>query len=231
MRALAIIPARGGSKRIPRKNIKNFNGKPIIWWVVKAVISSGVFDRVVVSTEDEEIANIAESCGAEVPFRRDKTLADDFTGTVDVVSDAVAQLKAAGDVYDVVCCIYATAVFTSPLDLKSGLDVLLAGNSSYVFPAAPYPAPIDRRFKIVEDGKIELSKPNNAMSRTQDLEPYYYDLGQFYWARSQTWEQRLGILDSNPQACPLQSEFALDIDNESDWRKAEMFHKFLLGKA
>jgi len=224
---ICIIPARGGSKRIPRKNIKLFNGKPIVAWSIEAALKSGCFDRVVVSTDDQEIAEISKSFGAEVPFYRDASLADDYSTTHDVVINAITQLSSEGCHIKNACCLYATAPFVRPQDIDEGLVKLeeLRGEGSYVFPVGRFRYPIQRAlFLDSENGRCKMCKPELFTSRSQDLEERYHDAGQFYWAMASTWQRSRDLLH-NGSPIIIPSWRVQDIDTIEDWDRAELMHK------
>jgi pseudaminic acid cytidylyltransferase len=221
MKAIAVIPARGGSKRIPRKNIRPFAGKPMLAWSIDAAKKSGCFERVVVSTDDDEIAEVAKEYGAEVPFKRPAQWSDDHSTTLDVMSHAVHWLRDHAAPTDAVCCIYATAPFIQPQDLRAGLDLLRAHPVDYVISVTHYPFPIQRALRCREDGRIEMMQPENVHVRSQDLEPTLHDAGQFYWGQTQAWLSKERIL--GPQTLPLilPSHRVQDIDTEEDWVRAQ----------
>jgi len=225
-KAIAIIPARGGSKRIPRKNIKLFYGKPLIAYSIETALSSGIFERVIVSTEDEEIAKIAKEYGAEVPFMRSRELSDDFTTTGDVVADVIEKLKAEGEVFDYVCTIYATAPFLQKKYLQEAFEKLKNSDAKVAFSATSMPFPIQRTFKITEDGRCEMFWPEYFKTRSQDLEEAYQDAGQFYWEKVD--EPRNDILFSH-DALPiiLPRYLVQDIDTLEDWKRAEVMYEVL----
>src|SRR5208283_4279689 len=178
---IAVIPARGGSKRIPKKNIRPFAGKPIIAYSIESAIESGLFERIIVSTDDPEIANVAVELGAEAPFMRPATLADDHTGTNAVVKHAVAWAIDHDRVVTHACCIYATAPFIQASQLREGFASLLAGDKAFAFSVTSYPFPIQRALRVSSEGVVEPMFPEHVLSRSQDLEPAYHDAGQFYW--------------------------------------------------
>ena len=226
---IAVIPARGGSKRIPRKNIRSFYSKPMIAWSILAAKASGVFDRIVVSTEDPEIAAIAKEWGAEVPFIRPPELADDFTTTVDVMAHACGWAESEGLAVEATCCLYATAPFVDPLDIKRGVDMLRDGKWTYAFTVTEYATPIFRSFEILASGGVQMFYPDEFNSRSQDLPKAYHDAGQFYWAPSSSWRERKPIFDRT--ACPIVIPRwrVQDIDTDEDWVRAEMIAPQLLG--
>lgn len=222
---IAIIPARGGSKRIPRKNIKDFCGKPMIAWSIEAAKDSNLFDHIFVSTDDAEIANVAKDWGAEIPFIRPTELADDFVGTGPVVKHAVEWvLSSIGNIQNV-CTIYATAPFLRAEDLLAGYTLLKSGGSEIVFSVTSYPFPIQRAVKITKDNRVEMFQPEFYQTRSQDLEPAYHDAGQFYWL---TLSGALRITSEfSTQTSPiiLPRSRVQDIDTEEDWSYAELMFK------
>jgi N-acylneuraminate cytidylyltransferase len=224
---LAVIPARGGSKRIPRKNIKLFGGKPMIAWSIEAAIQSGCFDRIIVSTDDAEIADVARAYGAEVPFVRPPELSDDHTATIPVVAHAIQWVSQQFGPVELACCLYATAPFIQSKDLQQGLNALQQSDALYALTVTNFAAPIQRSFRITQQQRIEMFNPDQYNMRSQDLEEAYHDAGQFYWGRAEAW------LSSTP----LHSEFAIplllpryrvqDIDTMDDWIRAEMMFEIL----
>ena len=224
---IAVIPARGGSKRIPRKNIKQFCGKPMIVWSIEAAKASGSFDHIIVSTDDNEIAELAKKHGAEVPFIRPAELSDDYVGTGDVVKHAVEwAIKNIGKP-EFICTIYATAPFIKPMDIVTGLNLLVENNSQLAFTVTSFPFPIQRAIKINKNGRVEMFQPENFMIRSQDLEPAYHDAGQFYWA---TTDAVLNdVLAFSKEAVPviLPRHRVQDIDTYEDWARAELLFQLM----
>jgi pseudaminic acid cytidylyltransferase len=218
---LAVIPARGGSKRIPRKNIKPFCGKPMIARSITAALESNCFEHVVVSTDDDEIAEVARQYGAEVPFVRPSELSDDHTGTVPVIRHAIEWFNERGQMPIQVCCIYATAPFVRAIDIQHGLDLLIDTGSDYAFSATKYPFPIQRAIRISEQGRVAMFSPEHFKTRSQDLEDAYHDAGQFYWGRATAWLDCEVIFGLNATAFLLPQYRVKDIDTEEDWRVAE----------
>lgn len=218
---IAIIPARGGSKRIPRKNIKLFCGKPMIGWSIDAAIASGCFSRIIVSTDDLEIANVAESFGAEVPFMRPKELADDHAGTIPVVAHAVNWLKMAGEFPRQVCCIYATAPFLKADDLRVGERVLQESKCDYAFSVTSYGFPIQRAIRITDNSRVEMFYPERFETRSQDLEEAFHDAGQFYWGSAAAWIAGGAIFSRRAAPVILPRYRVQDIDTQEDWDRAE----------
>lgn len=221
--AIAIIPARGGSKRIPRKNIRDFSGQPAIAWPIKAAKASGQFSRIVVTTDDQDIADCARSCGAEVPFLRDASLSDDHTGTTEVIRDAVARLSLAPETP--VCCIYATAFFITASDLSEGHQRLRHG-ATWAMSVAEYPTPIDRAYRREGDRLVPRDVSKMPM-RSQDLEPAYFDVGQFYWAKAETWLDENARIWDGCAGVAIPALRAVDIDTEADWQRAEFLMSHL----
>ncbi len=225
-KCIAIIPARGGSKRIPRKNIKEFYGKPLIAYSIQTAIESKLFDKILVTTDDEEIAEIAKKYGAEVPFIRPKELSDDFTGTGVVINHALEWLKTKGETYDFVCTIYATAPLLQSKYLIEGYKALKNSTAINAFSATSMPFPIQRTFKVNDEGRCEMFTPEYYTARSQDLEEAYQDAGQFYWTKvDQVSKEIMFGKDSIPIILPRY--LVQDIDTNEDWRRAEIMHKVL----
>jgi len=224
---LCVIPARGGSKRIPRKNIRDFCGKPMIAWSIEAARAAGCFDRILVSTDDEEIAAVARSHGAEVPFLRPAHLADDHATTQAVVMHAVQWCEQQGLAPQAVCCLYATAPFVQPADLAAGAQLLQqAPAGSFVFTVTNFPFPIQRAIRIDAAGRSAMFQPEHFNTRSQDLEEAFHDAGQFYWARPQAWATSHNLFnDGRPLILPRWR--VQDIDTEEDWTRAELLHQLL----
>ena len=227
MKTVAIIPARGGSKRIPRKNIRFFSGKPIIGYSIEAAKQSGLFNRVIVTTDDEEIASVAESFGAEIPFLRPAELADDYTGTNDVVKHALLWLKEHDFAFEYACCIYATAPFLQVKYLQLGLEYLVKTNKSFAFSVTSYTFPIQRALRINKDGLVEPLYPGNTFKRSQDLEETYHDAGQFYWGKAKAFMNDIVTYSTESVPIILPHFLVQDIDTEDDWRRAELMFKAL----
>jgi pseudaminic acid cytidylyltransferase len=219
---IAIIPARGGSKRIPRKNIKTFCAKPMIAWSIEAAKSSGLFEYVIVSTDDAEISEVARQLGAEVPFVRPEALSNDHAGTIPVIAHATQWALNQGFDVSAVCCIYATAPFLKVDDLKRGVEALESGDWDYAFTVTDFAAPIFRAFKQTEEGGIEMFYPEHFGTRSQDLPTALHDAGQFYWGRPGAWLEGRSIFDrrSNPLIIPRWR--VQDIDTLEDWERAEI---------
>jgi N-acylneuraminate cytidylyltransferase len=224
---VAIIPARGGSKRIPRKNIRPFAGKPIIAYSIAAAGDCGLFDRVIVSTDDEEIASVARACGAETPFLRPQDLADDHTGTDAVVRHAIAALAAHGADISHACCIYATAPLLQARYLEAGYDKLIASGKDFVFSVTSYSFPPQWALRITAGHGVEAVHPEHILARSQDLEPRFHDAGQFYWGRAQAYLDRVATHSSASAALVLPPHLAQDIDTLEDWHRAELMYRAL----
>ena len=223
---VAIIPARGGSKRIPRKNIKDFHGKPLIAYSIEVALKSKLFDKVIVSTDDEEIAKIALEYGATVPFLRPKELSDDFTGTGAVVNHTLEYLKSVGENYDFVCTIYATAPFLDEKYLIEGFEKLKNSNAKNAFSCTSMPFPIQRTFKITQNERCEMFWSENFMKRSQDLEEAYQDAGQFYWTNLNIKSDEITFgKDSIPIILPRY--LVQDIDTLEDWQRAEFMYEVI----
>ncbi|QTR46436.1 pseudaminic acid cytidylyltransferase [Thiothrix litoralis] len=222
---VAIIPARGGSKRIPRKNIKDFCGKPMIAWSIEAALQSGCFERVIVSTDDEEIAEVALRSGAEVPFMRPEELSGDFIATIPVIKHAIQWLEANQVIPEWICCIYATAPFISADVLKSGLTLIQQHDADYVFSVTSYAFPIQRAIKLQQNGAVQMFSPEYFNTRSQDLEEAYHDAGQFYWGARTAWLEEKPIFSSESYPVILPRHLVQDIDTPEDWIRAELMFK------
>jgi len=224
---LCVIPARGGSKRIPRKNIRAFAGKPIIAWPIAAALETGLFDRVMVSTDDDEIAEVALAQGAEVPFLRPKDLADDHTGTNAVVKQAILWHQAQGVTVEVACCLYATAPFVQARYLQEGYERLMASGKAFVFSVTSYAFPIQRAIRLNAQGEVEAIHPEFRQTRSQDLEPAFHDAGQFYWGRAEAFLNDTPLFAPTSLPVILPRYLVQDIDTEEDWRRAELMYQVL----
>ena len=222
---LALIPARGGSKRIPRKNIRPFRGRPMIAWSIEAARAAGCFDRIIVSTDDEEIAAVARSHGAEIPFLRPAYLADDQATTQAVVVHLLEWCDQQGLAPQAVCCLYATAPFAQPADLVAAGQLLeQAPIGSFVFTATSFSFPIQRAIQIDAAGCSAMFHPEHFNTRSQDLEEAFHDAGQFYWARPEAWRHNASIFE-NGRPLVLPRWRVQDIDTEEDWLRAELMHR------
>lgn len=218
---VAVIPARGGSKRIPRKNIKLFAGKPMIAWSIDAALKSQCFDKVIVSTDDSEIASIAKKYGASVPFFRPDSLSDDHTATIPVIAHAIGWMQAEGWAVDKVCCIYATAPFLQPSDIVQGLALIDEKSVDYSFSVTHYTFPIQRAVKINTAGRIEMFQPEHFLTRSQDLEEAWHDAGQFYWGQADAWLNNRPIFSERSVPVVLPPYRVQDVDTMDDWHRAE----------
>lgn len=220
MSNVAIITARGGSKRIPRKNIRPFLGKPIIAYVIEAALQSGLFSEVMVSTDDAEIAEIARQYGASVPFLRTTETADDYATTAAVLSEVLSQYEQQGKQFDYACCLYPTAPFVTPKLLMRAFSTLTEKQFDTVYPVQPFSFPIQRAV-FLRDSTVQWFQPEHALTRSQDLEPAYHDAGQFYFFNVNTFQQSHRLITANSGGIVISEMAAHDIDNETDWQVAE----------
>lgn len=225
---ICIIPARKGSKRIKKKNIKIFNKKPIIFWSIKAAIKSNIFDEIMVSTDSNEIASYSKNLGVKVPFLRSKFNSDDLATTNDVVLEVLSKYKEIGMDFDLACCLYPTAAFVTPKYLIKGKNKLIKSNLDAILPITEINAPIWRSFKRDTKGLISHNFPKNVNSRSQDLPKAYADAGQWYWFNVKSFFKTKKILSKNTGSMVLPSEIVQDIDNDKDWKIAELKHKRLI---
>lgn len=228
-KSIAIIPARGGSKRIPRKNIKLFCGQPILKYSIDAALESGCFDEVMVSTEDTEIAEIAESYGAKVPFMRSKVNSDDFATTTDVLKEVILEYEKCDNYYEYLCCIYPTAPFVLPGILKEAMGLLKETGADSVLPVTRYSHPIQRSLKIKNNRAVMLW-PENYAKRSQDLMPVYHDCGQFYCMKTQSLLEQMKLFAEYTVPVIMPESEVQDIDNEEDWKIAEVKYQILRDK-
>ncbi len=228
MKILAIIPARGGSKRIPRKNIKNFVGQPIIKYSIDAAKESGIFDDIMVSTDDKEIAELSKSFGAKVPFFRSKENSNDMVFVAPVLEEVIVEYKKLGKEFDYVCCIFPTAVFVTSERLQKAKQMLVDSGADSVVPVMRFGFPIQRAFRIKkEDGMAEMFWPENYNVRSQDLEPAYHDCGQFYFFKVGSFLKQKTLFMKSTVPLEVPESEAQDIDNEEDWKMAEIKFKLL----
>lgn len=225
-KCLAVITARGGSKRIPRKNIKDFLGSPIIKYSIDAALGTGCFDEVMVSTDDKEIAEVALSYGAKVPFFRSEATSEDYSTTADVIEEVLLEYKKRGQEFDYCCCIYPTAPFVSSRKLLHGYNLLKDSGADSVIPVVRFSYPIQRALKI-ENGKLEMVWPENMNVRSQDLMPAYHDCGQFYWFRVDRFFKQKRLFTEYTIPLEVPESEVQDIDNEEDWKVAELKYKTL----
>ncbi len=221
---IAIIPARGGSKRIPRKNIRDFLGKPVIAYSIEAALKSGLFDEVMVSTDDEEISRIAQQYGASVPFVRSEESANDYATLADVLSEVINEYDQRGMTFDTVCCLLPTAPLVTHTDLINGYDKLREGYDS-VCPVVAFSYPILRSLELNETGILRMKWPEYASTRSQDLQPAYHDSGTFYWIKRETLIQEKKLFATNGSAIVLDECSVQDIDTLTDWKLAELKYK------
>lgn len=225
--SVAIITARGGSKRIPRKNIKLFSGQPIINYSIKAALDSGLFDEVMVSTDDLEIAEYAIKAGANVPFIRSAENSNDFAGTAEVICEVLEKYKENNIIYDVGCCIYPTAPFLTSETLILGYEKFIEKKFDVLFPAIQYSYPIQRSVRVLGNGCIEMLWPENYTKRSQDLEPIFHDVGQFYWFDSEAMLNKKRLFTDNSGVLIVSEMSSQDIDNDEDWHLAELKYSLL----
>ncbi len=223
---VAVLHARGGSKRIPQKNIKLFFGKPLIYYPLQAALNCKIFDRVVISTDSEEIAEISKAHGAEVPYLRPKALADDFTPTEDVLKFDIQQLLKEGNV-TYVCCIYATAVFLKSHYLKKGYETISHNNIITAFSVTTFPFPIFRALKVNEKNQLEMLWPEHRLTRSQDLPEAYHDAGQFYWVNTKRFLENPVLYSDDAMPVILPRYLVQDIDTIEDWKRAEFMYAAL----
>lgn len=226
---LAIITARGGSKRIPRKNIRLFLGKPIIQYSIEAAINSGCFDEVMVSTDDQVIADLSMSLGAKVPFKRSKKTSNDFATTVDVIKEVLYYYEARNQHFDTFCCIYPTAPFVTAEKLKDAISILEKSGADSVLPVTAFSFPILRSLKL-ENEKVSFNWPEYMNTRSQDLAPFYHDCGQFYLMKIDKFKEKGKLVTDFTYPIIIPESEVQDIDNEEDWKVAEIKYSFLLEK-
>ncbi|MBT9239582.1 pseudaminic acid cytidylyltransferase [Vibrio splendidus] len=227
---IAIIPARGGSKRIPRKNIKDFNGKPIIAYSIEVALASGCFDKVIVSTDDAEIADVAKQYGAEVPFMRPADVSDDFSTTADVLLHAIDWYEEQSQSIEYLCCIYATAPFININDIRNTYKLLLeCPSADYCFPVCEFPFPIQRGVKLTQGQRVEMFQPEHFNTRSQDLEVGYHDVGQFYWGKPSAYRQQIPMFSDKAIAYPVSRKRVVDLDTPEDWDFALLLSQALKG--
>ncbi|MBP1644449.1 MAG: pseF [Bacteroidetes bacterium] len=227
MNNICIIPARGGSKRIPRKNIKDFLGKPIIAYSIELALNSNLFDEVMVSTDDSEIAEIAVKYGAKVPFMRSEENANDFSGLAEVIEEVLFEYRKLGEDYNNFCCILSTSPLIRITDLKSGYDLLIKNNFDSVYPIVQFSYPILRSLNLDENKKITMNWPEYYNSRSQDLKSAYHDSGTFYWMKSEKLLQYKKLITPNTGGIIIDELLVQDIDTETDWKLAELKYELL----
>lgn len=224
MKSIAIITARGGSKRIPKKNIKEFCGKPIITYSIEAALKAGCFDTVMVSTDSEEIAEIAKSYGAEVPFLRSEATSNDFATTADVLNEVIEQYSSKGEQFDLMCCIYPTAPFVTAEKLNKAINTLVKNNADSLMPVVAFSFP-PQRGNVIRNGKLEYQYPEYSQMRSQDLEEVYHDCGQFYICKVNAFKESGKLVTGNTVPLIMPEEEVQDIDNLTDWVLAEVKYK------
>ena len=229
MNAVAIITARGGSKRIPRKNVKEFLGKPILLYSIEAALNSGIFEEVMVSTEDEEIAELARKAGAVVPFMRGDENANDFATTTDVLLEVVEEYEKRGKHFEFGCCIYPTAPFVTAEKLKDGMEKLAASDADTLMPVVPFSFP-PQRGMVIRGDKLQFVQPEHALTRSQDLEHWYHDVGQFYCFRTENFKRNKILTVGNVLPYVVSELEVQDIDTISDWKIAEMKYEAMVEK-
>ena len=224
MKKIAVIPARGGSKRIPRKNIKSFCGRPMIVWAISKAQESKLFDRIIVSTDDNEIAEVAGKWGAEIPFMRPKELADDLTPTVPVVAHAIKACIELGCQVDYACCIYPCVPFLQVADLADAFKLAREQDADFIYPITEYAHPVQRAMRQLPGGRMQFLSPTYELTRTQDLEKTYHDAGQFYWGKASAWLAHKKM-HTDGLGLAIPNWRVVDIDSTDDWRRAELiFH-------
>ncbi len=226
---LCIIPARGGSKRIPRKNIKDFLGKPVVAYSIEAALRSNLFEKVMVSTDDDEVAAVARTYGAEVPFKRSAANADDFATTLDVLKEVIEQYQIKGITFSCICCIYPTAPFVTSEKLMESFRLLEENKFDSVLPVIKYSFPIQRSFKQSDNGRIEYRFEEYKNARSQDLESTFHDAGQFYWMTRDIILNKKSIVTFNTGAIEITELEGQDIDTITDWKLAELKYELLQG--
>jgi N-acylneuraminate cytidylyltransferase len=226
MKTIAIIPARGGSKRIPRKNVRPFMGQPVIGYPIQAAIDSGCFDEIMVSTDDKEIADVAKKFGAAVPFLRSSETSNDHASTADVLLEVLQEYEKLNKRFDNCCCLYPVTPLVSKEILQTAFDKFIVSKADSLMPVVRYSHPIQRALQINEEGFLRYIQPENAMLRTQDLPPCYHDAGQFYFFKTDSFLKNKTLVSKNTLAFELSEQLVQDIDNEDDWKMAEL--KYIL---
>jgi len=224
---LCVIPARGGSKRIPRKNIKSFCGQSMIGYSIKAAIASGCFDKVIVSTDDQEIAEVSKSFGAEVPFIRPNELANDYTATIPVIKHAIEWFDDQGQSPSEVCCLYATAPFIQADSIRKAYNKMKQEKADYCFTVTSFEFPVQRAIEITVENRIDMFYPEHFETRSQDLDESYHDAGQFYWGKAEAFKQQKPLFSKSATPYILPRHLVQDIDTTEDWIRAEAMHRVL----
>jgi pseudaminic acid cytidylyltransferase len=225
--SIVVIPARGGSKRIPRKNIKPFAGKPMIAHSIEAAKESGLFDQIIVSTDDDEVAEVARAYGADVPFQRPAELSDDHATSIAVIAHAVDWLRENGHTPGDVCCLYATAPFVRATDLLRGAETMSDPDATFCFPVTSFAFPIQRALQRRPDGAVSMREPAHEITRSQDLEEFVHDAGQFYFGRADAWAAQAPIYSLQARTIMMPRHRVQDIDTPEDWTRAELMFKAL----
>lgn len=228
-KSIAMITARGGSKRIPRKNVKEFLGKPILLYSIEAALEAGIFDEVMVSTDDEEIASLAKNAGANVPFMRSEDTSNDYATTTDVVYEVLKEYEKLGEEFEYCCCIYPTAPFVTADCLKEAMDMLIEKNADSLVPVVRFDFPPQRGI-IIKDGRMEFKWPENKFTRSQDLEPFYHDCGQFYCLKTDSFLTQKSLVMEDTVAFIREESKVQDIDTMEDWKMAELKYRMMLNK-
>lgn len=223
---VAIIPARGGSKRIPGKNLKSFCGKPMIAWAIGYALESNIFEKVIVSTDDERIAEAARAAGAETPFVRPAELADDLTPTMPVIAHAVEACQSMGLDIEYACCIYPCVPFLQISDLVDAFALMQQRDAPFAYPVTDYAHPIQRAMRRLSTGHMQLFQPEHELTRTQDLERSYHDTGQFYWGKVSAWKAHMKM-HTDGVGMLVPNWRVVDIDNTDDWKRAELLFEVL----
>ena len=224
---ICIIPARGGSKRIPRKNIKSFCGQSIIGYSIKAALDSQCFDQVIVSTDDAEIAEVAKSFGASVPFVRPDELANDYTGTIPVIKHAIEWFDDQKQLLSEVCCLYATTPFVQADTIRKAYKQMKQEKADYCFTVTSFEFPIQRAVKVTTENRIEMFHPKYLETRSQDLKEAYHDAGQFYWGKAEAFRQQKPLFSKSATPYLLPRHLVQDIDTPEDWKRAELMYQVL----
>lgn len=224
---LCVIPARGGSKRIPCKNIKAFNGKPIIAYSIEAALESNCFDQVIVSSDDNEIAEVAKTYGAKVPFIRPAELSDDYTATIPVIKHAIEWFDEQGESPTSVCCLYATAPFVTAASIKKAYTQFKQAQTDYCFTITSFAFPVQRAIKLTQENRISMFYPEYFEVRSQDIEKSYHDAGQFYWGRAKAFKQQKALFSKNSSPFIVPRHLVQDIDTQEDWDRAELMYKIV----
>jgi pseudaminic acid cytidylyltransferase len=226
MMKIAVIPARSGSKRIPGKNSKLFCGRPMITWAIEYALESEMFEKVIVSTDDENIARVALAAGAEIPFLRPDSLADDLTPTVPVIAHALEACEAIGWDIEYACCIYPCVPFLQSSDLVHAFELMREADAQFAYPVTEYSHPIQRAMHILPSGQMQFFQPEHEVTRTQDREKSYHDTVQFYWGKASAWKARMKMHTAGV-GMVVPNWRVVDIDTADDWKRAELLYEAL----